>query len=65
MSRQAVIRVKDLVAGYGEDIILDRISFDVYEGEIFVVLGGKRVRQEYAAETPYRTYSTHFWPDHD
>jgi len=40
MSRQAVIRVKDLVAGYGEDIILDRISFDVYEGEIFVVLGG-------------------------
>ena len=40
MARNAVIRVKNLVAGYGNDIILDRISFDVYEGEIFAVLGG-------------------------
>jgi phospholipid/cholesterol/gamma-HCH transport system ATP-binding protein len=40
MGRNAVIQIRDLVAGYGEDIILDRISFDVYEGEIFVVLGG-------------------------
>jgi phospholipid/cholesterol/gamma-HCH transport system ATP-binding protein len=29
-----------MVGGYGEDIILDHISFDVYEGEIFVILGG-------------------------
>ena len=40
MNSKAVIRVKDLVAKYGDDIILDRISFDVYEGEIFAVLGG-------------------------
>ncbi|MDY7036110.1 MAG: ATP-binding cassette domain-containing protein [Thermodesulfobacteriota bacterium] len=40
MGRNAIINVRDLVAGYGEDIILDRVSFDVYEGEIFVVLGG-------------------------
>ncbi len=40
MGRQDIIRVKDLTAGYGEEIILDRISFDVFEGEIFVVLGG-------------------------
>jgi len=40
MGRNAIINVRDMVAGYGEDIILDRISFDVYEGEIFVVLGG-------------------------
>lgn len=39
VERQPIIQVKDLVAGYGEDIVLDRISFDVYEGEIFVVLG--------------------------
>jgi phospholipid/cholesterol/gamma-HCH transport system ATP-binding protein len=39
MDRKAIIKVKDLVAGYGEDIVLDRISFDVYEGEIFGVLG--------------------------
>lgn len=40
MSRQVIIKVRDLVAQYGEEVILDRISFDVYEGEIFVVLGG-------------------------
>lgn len=40
MTRKAIIQVKDLVAGYGEDIILEHVTFDVYEGEIFVILGG-------------------------
>jgi len=40
MGRKAIIEARDLVAGYGEKVILDRISFDVYEGEIFVILGG-------------------------
>jgi phospholipid/cholesterol/gamma-HCH transport system ATP-binding protein len=40
MQRKPVIQVKDLVAKYGEDVILDRISFEVYEGEVFAVLGG-------------------------
>jgi phospholipid/cholesterol/gamma-HCH transport system ATP-binding protein len=40
MQRKAVIQVKNLVAKYGDDTILDRVSFDVYEGEIFAVLGG-------------------------
>ena len=40
MGRKIIIQVRDMVAGYGDDVILDRISFDVYEGEIFVVLGG-------------------------
>ncbi|MBW1743269.1 MAG: ATP-binding cassette domain-containing protein [Deltaproteobacteria bacterium] len=40
MGKQALIQVKQLVAKYGKDVILDRISFDIYEGEIFVVLGG-------------------------
>jgi phospholipid/cholesterol/gamma-HCH transport system ATP-binding protein len=40
MDRKAVIKVDNLIAGYGEEIILDRISFNVYEGEIFVILGG-------------------------
>jgi len=40
MERKKIIQVKDLVAGYGDEVILDRISFDVYEGEIFAVLGG-------------------------
>lgn len=40
MGRRVIIQVKDLVAKYGEDTILDNITFDVYEGEIFVILGG-------------------------
>lgn len=40
MAKEIIIQVRDLVARFGEDIILDGISFDVYEGEIFVVLGG-------------------------
>jgi phospholipid/cholesterol/gamma-HCH transport system ATP-binding protein len=40
MGRRPIIQVKHLVAQYGEDLILDRISFDVYESEIFVILGG-------------------------
>ena len=40
MVRQAVIQVRDLVARYEEEIILDCVSFDVYEGDILVVLGG-------------------------
>ncbi len=39
-SIEPIIEVRDLVAGYGEHIVLDGISFDVYPGEILVVLGG-------------------------
>jgi len=39
MKKQAIINVKDLVARYGDDLILKDISFDVFEGEILVVLG--------------------------
>jgi phospholipid/cholesterol/gamma-HCH transport system ATP-binding protein len=35
-----VIQVRDLVARYGDQTILERVTFDVYEGEIFVILGG-------------------------
>jgi len=39
MKRKAVINVKNLVVRYGDDLIFDNISFDVFEGEILVVLG--------------------------
>jgi phospholipid/cholesterol/gamma-HCH transport system ATP-binding protein len=39
MTRRPVIQVKNLVAKYGDDLILDNISFDVAEGEIVVILG--------------------------
>ncbi len=39
MKTKPIIKVRHLVAGYGEDIILDDLSFDVLEGEIFAILG--------------------------
>ena len=40
VEKKAVIQVRDLVAKYGDEVILDRVSFDVHAGEIFAVLGG-------------------------
>jgi len=40
MQKEAIIQVRNLIAQYGETRILDNISFDVYEGEVFVILGG-------------------------
>jgi phospholipid/cholesterol/gamma-HCH transport system ATP-binding protein len=40
MARSAVIQVEHLVAQYGEERILDDVSFHVEKGEIFVILGG-------------------------
>ncbi len=40
MGESPIIEVEELVAQYGEDRILDRVSFNVRKGEIFVILGG-------------------------
>ena len=37
---EPVIRVENLSAGYEGTVILDDISFEVYPGEVFVILGG-------------------------
>lgn len=40
MTRKPIIQVKELSVGYGDVTILEGVSFDVYEGELFVILGG-------------------------
>lgn len=37
---EPIIQVRDLAAGYGDTVVLKDITFDVYPGEIFVILGG-------------------------
>ena len=37
---EKIIEVKNLTAGYGDDMTFDAISFDVKKGEVFVILGG-------------------------
>jgi len=39
MSGEPIIKVRDLRVGYGELVILERINFDVYKGEILAILG--------------------------
>ena len=35
-----IIRVEEFTAGYQGTMVLDRISFEVERGEVFVILGG-------------------------
>jgi phospholipid/cholesterol/gamma-HCH transport system ATP-binding protein len=39
-SGEPIIAVEDLVVRYGERTVLDGISFEVRQGEVFVILGG-------------------------
>src|ERR1043165_10206759 len=38
--RAPIIQVVDLSAVYNGDVILRDISFDVYSGEVFIIVGG-------------------------
>lgn len=38
--QKAVIRVRHLTGGYGDTVIFKDVSFDVYEGQVFIILGG-------------------------
>ncbi|NCO61073.1 MAG: polyamine ABC transporter ATP-binding protein [Deltaproteobacteria bacterium CG_4_8_14_3_um_filter_51_11] len=40
MSEHTLIKVYNLTAGYGEQAILEKVSFEVYREEIFAILGG-------------------------
>jgi len=40
MADETIIQIRNLTAQYGDDVILDDITFDVDHKEIFVVLGG-------------------------
>ena len=37
---EKIIQVKNLTGGYGDTVILKDITFDVYKGEVFIILGG-------------------------
>ncbi|MBW1837445.1 MAG: ATP-binding cassette domain-containing protein [Deltaproteobacteria bacterium] len=39
MENEPIIKVRNLIAQYGEDVILDNITFDIFKGEVFVILG--------------------------
>ncbi|NWG03074.1 MAG: ATP-binding cassette domain-containing protein [Syntrophaceae bacterium] len=38
--RTPIIVVDELTAGYGESIVFEKVSFQVFQGEVFVILGG-------------------------
>src|SRR6185503_15128824 len=38
--QEPVIQVENFKAAYADQVILDRINFEVYAGEVFAILGG-------------------------
>jgi len=40
VKNEPIIRVENFTAAYEETVIIDNISFEVYRGEVFVILGG-------------------------
>jgi phospholipid/cholesterol/gamma-HCH transport system ATP-binding protein len=38
--REKIIEVTDFTAAYGDNIVIDDITFDIYKGEVFVIMGG-------------------------
>jgi phospholipid/cholesterol/gamma-HCH transport system ATP-binding protein len=40
IDKRSIIKVINFTAAYGDKVIVDNISFEVYRGEIFVILGG-------------------------
>jgi phospholipid/cholesterol/gamma-HCH transport system ATP-binding protein len=40
MNREPIIKVQNLKAQYAKKVILENIQFDVYPGEIFMIIGG-------------------------
>ncbi|HDR16299.1 MAG TPA: ATP-binding cassette domain-containing protein, partial [Desulfobacteraceae bacterium] len=39
MTAKVMIKIEDLAGGYGDNLILNRVSLEIYEGEIFIILG--------------------------
>src|SRR5919108_3084183 len=39
-SKQAIIRVENFTAAYDGQVVLDHLEFEVYAGEVFIILGG-------------------------
>jgi len=37
--KETVIKIVDLFAGYGKVPIIENTSFDVFKGEIFIIIG--------------------------
>ena len=40
MNTQPIIQVQNLTAGYGQTAVLEKVSFEIHPGEVFVILGG-------------------------
>ena len=39
-SNEAVIIVKGLKIGYGDNVLMEKLDFEVRGGEVFIILGG-------------------------
>jgi phospholipid/cholesterol/gamma-HCH transport system ATP-binding protein len=67
-SNETIIRVEDLTARYGPNVIFDAVSFEVNRGEVFVILGGSGCGKSTMLKHMiglYRAHSGRIWIDGD
>ena len=39
-SAKPIIQVQDFTAAYGGEVVLEKLNFEIYAGEVFAILGG-------------------------
>jgi phospholipid/cholesterol/gamma-HCH transport system ATP-binding protein len=65
---ETIIRVENLTARYGPNLIFDSASFEVNRGEVFVILGGSGCGKSTMLKHMiglYRAHSGHIWIEGD
>ena len=40
MNKNIAISIRDLVVGFGDHVVLDQLSLDVFSGEVLGLVGG-------------------------
>ena len=69
--REPVIIVEGLTVRYGDNTVLDNVSFEVYKGEIFVIAGGSGcgkstlLKHIIGLETPIFRQNYYQWCQYD
>jgi phospholipid/cholesterol/gamma-HCH transport system ATP-binding protein len=67
-ANQAIIRVENLEARYGGNLVFDNVSFHVDRGEVFVILGGSGCGKSTMLKHMiglYRPYAGRIWIEED
>ena len=63
-SAEPHIIVRNLTMTYGSFVLMRELNFVVKRGDIFIIMGGRRMRQKHAAASSDRAQGTRHGRDH-